>query len=79
MYGSFVFWFISMLRELTYAVAQAMCTDDDEEADKTIESSKNGSRKAMLGSTTVETPSDMLAHVMMCCRGLQNCKDYQYL
>ncbi len=43
-----------MPRELTYAVMQAMCTDDDKEADKAIEPSSDGSR-----------PSDMLAHVMM--------------
>jgi hypothetical protein len=59
-----------MPRELTYAVTQAMGTDDDKEADKTIEPSSNGSRKAMLASKSVELPWDMLAHVMMCGRGL---------
>ncbi len=59
-----------MPRELTYAVAQAMCADDDKEADKTLDPSSDSSRKAMLASSSVEVPSDMLAHVMMCCRGL---------
>ena len=64
--------FSSMPHELTYAVqvAQAMCTDDDEETDKTIKPSTNGSRKAMPTSSSVAAPSDMLARVMMCGRGL---------
>ncbi len=66
----FHFRFSLMPCKLTYAVKQAMWTDDDKEADKTIEPSSNGSRKAMLPSNTVELPWDMLAHVMMCCRGL---------
>jgi hypothetical protein len=66
----FHFRFSLMPRELTFSVTQAMCTDDDKEADKTIEPSSNGSGKAMLASSTVEVPSDMLAHVMMCGRGL---------
>ncbi len=44
-----------------------MCTDDDKEADKTIEPSTNGSRKV---TSIVEKTLDMLAHVMMCGRGL---------
>ena len=50
-----------------------MCTDDEEEAVTTImiEKSTNGTRKAMLASSTVGAPSDMLASAMVCGRGLK--------
>ncbi len=62
--------FSSMPREFAYAVAQAMCTRDVEQADKTKEPSTNGTREAMLASSTVGAPSDMLASAKVCGRGL---------
>ena len=48
----------------------AMCTDDDEEANKTIAASIRGARQAMLVSKTVGATSDRIARAMVCGQGL---------
>jgi hypothetical protein len=58
--------FSLMSRELSSAAAQATCTDDDGEADKTIKSSTNSTRKAMLASSPVGATLDRIGYARVC-------------
>mmetsp|Transcript_28586 Transcript_28586/g.59768 ORF Transcript_28586/g.59768 Transcript_28586/m.59768 type:complete len:141 (+) Transcript_28586:1115-1537(+) len=54
------------LREFTNVVAQAMCADEEEEADAAVSASTRGAKQAPKAGCAVGAPSERITHAVVC-------------